>query len=136
MPNVHQVTVGKTVDTNTVRWQVTFSEVAEVPLFAVVKSTLWCGGAPYTPVVRGPLLSPFHIVSLCLSRPWDVDLFFSPFHTVSLCLSRPWYVDLFFSALSFPPLSIVSRCLLRSCYVNGRTGYVWTARYAVPSMCC
>jgi len=51
MPNVHQVTVSKVTGPNMVKWQVTFAEIAEVPLFTAVKSTLWCGGAPYTPTV-------------------------------------------------------------------------------------
>ena len=51
MLNVAQVTVTKTILLSTVSWQVTFAEVAQVPLFTVHSSNFYCSGAPYTPTI-------------------------------------------------------------------------------------
>ena len=51
MLNVAQVTVTKTTSLGAVSWQVTFAEVAQVPLFTVYSSSFFCSGVPYSPII-------------------------------------------------------------------------------------
>ena len=51
MLNVAQVTVTRTTSLGTVSWQVTFAEVAQVPLFTVYSSNFICSGTLYSPTI-------------------------------------------------------------------------------------
>ena len=44
-PNVGQVTVTRTTGTDYVSWAVTFQEAANVPLFSVHSSNIYCGAS-------------------------------------------------------------------------------------------
>ena len=54
MLNVAEVAVTRTTSLGSVSWQVTFSEVAQVPLFTVYSSNFYCYGAPlpYSPTIK------------------------------------------------------------------------------------